>query len=622
MRYIFDIEANDLLDKATKIHCFCYQDLDSSKNGQLTNYEDITQFLNKDDLVLIGHNIIRYDIPLLEKLLKIKVKATLVDTLPLSWTLFPYKDKHGLEYWGEDFGIKKPEISNWSNLPIETYIHRCSEDVKINTRLWQKQHSYLKSLYKDDKEINKYCQYLSFKMDCIREQEEIGISLDIGHCDNMLLKLSSEKEEKVRTLKAAMPKNPLKKKKVYKEAIRDEKGNIYTKGDLFYSFVTTNSLPQDIIIETITGYEEPNPNSHLQIKNWLYSLGWIPEHIKHVRDKKENTSKKIPQIASKFIPGEVCESIKKLFQKEPKLELLNGLSILSHRISIFKGFLEEQKEGKLYPTCVGLTNTLRLQHKIVVNLPGFDKKYGNEVRSCLIANKEELLCGSDLTNIEDRTKRHYIYKYDPKYVEEMNIEGFDAHLDIAILAGFLTKEEADEHKLYEKTKGLEGKSYKSIRHKAKTTNFSATYKVGAESLSRNANISLKEAKKLLEIYWKRNEAILKVEKDLKVKTIYGQKWLKNPISGFWYALRAEKDRFSTLNQGSAVFVFDTWVKYLRQFGIKISLQVHDEALFNINNKKETESIIQKSIEMVNEELKLNIQVGCSSSYGKTYSECH
>ena len=624
MRIIADIETDGLLDTITKIHCFCYQEELSGSSGSITDYKKLTEFLEQPDLVIIGHNFARFDKPALEKILGSKFRFKVIDTLPISWTLYTQYSpmEHSLDDWGNRLGIKKPEISDWSMLPVEEYIHRCSEDVKINIRLWEKQHNYLLKLYGDEKEIDRYCAYLSFKMDCMREQEEIGIKLDVPHVDEMFVKLSKEKEGKISLLKENMPRNPLKKKKVYKDAIRDKNGDIYIKGDLFYAMIDTDEMPKDIVVETITGYEDPNPNSHIQIKNWLYSLGWVPEHIKHVRDKETNEVKKIPQIASKTVPGEVCNSVKKLFEKEPKLETLNGLSILSHRIGIFEGFKEEQINGRLYPTCVGLTNTLRLQHRIVVNLPGFDKKYGTDVRASLIADDGMMLCGSDLSGIEDNTKRHYIYKYDPKYVEEMNVEGFDPHLDIAVLAGFLTKEQAEEHKLYDKTKGKQGTSYKSIRHKAKTTNFSATYKVGVPSLARNAGITEKEAKKLLEIYWKRNKAILQVENALEVKQIMGQKWIKNPVSGFWYTLRAEKDRFSTLNQGTAVYVFDTWLKYLRNLGVKISYQCHDEWLGNVKNEEETDKLIEKAIQKVNEELRLNIQVKCSSSYGKTYSECH
>ena len=57
-------------------------------------------FFDETD-ILVGHNIIRFDIPVVERLLGIKVKAQLVDTLALSWYLFPNRKIHKLEVFLE-----------------------------------------------------------------------------------------------------------------------------------------------------------------------------------------------------------------------------------------------------------------------------------------------------------------------------------------------------------------------------------------------------------------------------------------------------------------------------------------------------------------------------------------
>lgn len=610
--YIFDIETDGI--KATKIWCLAYYCIETKESGEFTNYKDIASFITQKDIILIAHNGVRYDIPTLKRILNIDIKAKLIDTLPISWVLYPTRKLHGLEEWGNYFGVPKPIVKDWENQPIEVYIKRCKEDVKINTKLWLKQYDYLLGLYDNTEDLNRYLQYLTFKIDCVREQEEIGIKLDVDHCKTTLEKLEKEKEAKITEIEAVMPQVAIKKKKVYENAVKDSFGNIFTQGDLFFSAVATER-PKNIEESKIKGWKKPNSNSSVQIKDWLYSLGWKPEHIKHQRNKETGEVKEIPQIGSKNGQGEICDSIKKLFKKEPKLEVLDGYSVLSHRISIFKGFLENEEQGLLYPSCIGLTNTLRLQHKVVVNLPGVDKKYGKEIRSCLVANEGEFLCGSDLSGIEDSTKRHYIYKYDPEYVEEMNRPDFDAHLDIAMLAGFLTKEQVENHK-----KGIE--NHKAVRQKAKVVNFSATYKVGAKTLARNSGLKLKEAEKVLDTYWKRNKAILDVENSLEIKEINSQKWLKNPVSGFWYTLRADKDKFSTLNQGTAVYVFDKWLVYIRKQGIKVSYQCHDEWLANVKNKEETRNKINFAIDKVNEDLKLNVKIGCSVEFGENYANCH
>jgi hypothetical protein len=341
-----------------------------------------------------------------------------------------------------------------------------------------------------------------------------------------------------------MPSKPIIKViKTYKNAVKAKDGNIYTLGDLFFEEAAESSrIQEEIVIEKLMGYEEPNPKSVPQIKDWLYSLGWVPQTIKHDRHKKTQVVKQIPQIHAKDSGGELCNSVKMLYSKAPALESLNGLSVISHRKTILQAFLKDVKEGKIYPSMKGLTNTLRLKHTTVVNLPGVNKLYGKDIRSCLEAKENDFLCGSDLSNIEDKTKRHYIYKYDPQYVEDMNIPGYDAHLEIAILAGLLTKKQVENHK-----KGIE--NHTEIRQKSKVVNFSCTYKCSAETLARNSGFPLPVAKKLIQIYWERNKAILDVENELKVKIINDQKWIQNPVSKFWYSLRADKDKFSTLNQG-------------------------------------------------------------------------
>jgi DNA polymerase I-like protein with 3'-5' exonuclease and polymerase domains len=64
--------------------------------------------------------------------------------------------------------------------------------------------------------------------------------------------------------------------------------------------------------------------------------------------------------------------------------------------------------------------------------------------------------------------------------------------------------------------------------------------------------------------------------------------------------------------------------FLRNLGVRIALQYHDEVLFNVRKGQEerTKQLIDKSIEMVNERLKLNITVACSVQFGSDYADCH
>lgn len=450
---VFDVESDALLDRITKIYCLCYYDVNEGKSVTLTNYEEIRELFKEKDVIFLAHNGIRFDIPALKKIVRVEEPEWLIDSLAISWYLFPERKRHGLEEWGEELGIGKPAIEDWGEGNIEAIIHRCQEDVKINTKLWKKFETILLQLYSKEK-LEEFLKYIHFKLDCVREQEEIGIKFNKELCQKHLELWEKEKEEKVRDLEQAMPKVAIFKIKEYPKAITRKDGTFSKQGELWFDLLKEEGLPIENVkeVKTITGYKEPNANSHEQIKNWLYSLGWKPEHIKHVRDKQTNKTKQIPQIASKLGGGDVCDSIKKLYDQEPKLSLLEGLTVVSHRISILKAFLEDEQEERLFPSMAGLTNTLRLKHKTIVNLPAVEKKYGEQVRELLVADEGAILAGSDLANIEDRTKRHYIYKYDEEYVNTMNTSGYDAHLDLAILAGFMTEDEVNFYKWYEKNK--------------------------------------------------------------------------------------------------------------------------------------------------------------------------
>ena len=168
------------------------------------------------------------------------------------------------------------------------------------------------------------------------------------------------------------------------------------------------------------------------------------------------------------------------------------------------------------------------------------------------------------------------------------------------------------------------KRLKSIRKPYKVVNYSSLYGVKEFKLSRETGMTVKEAKELLDAFWKRNWSIQEVVKNTKVRHIEGSMWLYNPVSRFWYSLRHEKDTFSTLNQSTGVFCFDTWVAVCRRNGIKVIGQFHDEiiALVKCGEEGETKAIMEDAIQIANDKLKLNVPLGIDAQFGKTYAEIH
>lgn len=615
---IFDIEANGL--NADKIWCLAT----NTKTGQIAThkYDQMVSFLTSAE-VLVGHNIIRYDIPTLERILNIKITARLVDTLALSWYLEPERDRHGLEEYGEEFGVPKPVIEDWNNLSVEEYEHRCKEDVRINTRLWNRQWNHLLRIYETEEDAWRLIDYLSFKMDCAAQQEADKWRLDVDKATKLVYAYTEEYNGKVEELRKAMPK-----KLTYKPRTKPDKmflknkiGVLSKAGERWLELLKENNLPEDYdsVIQELVKEEDGNPGSHDQIKAWLYSLGWVPESFEYKRNKETNELRKIPQIKNKQDDsGGICASVKALFELEPRLEILDGMSVLSHRISILTGFLEAVDErGYIKAQIAGFTNTLRFKHKTVVNLPGVDKPYGADIRGCLIATEGFELCGSDMSSLEDRTKQHYMFPYDPEYVKEMQTEGYDPHLSLAVFAGELSKEQADDH-INKRA------SYRTIRQTYKSVNYACVYGARPPRVAITAKCSVPRAETLVDAYWKRNWSVLKIAEDCTVKTVRGQKWLLNPVSKLWYSLRYEKDRFSTLNQGTGVYCFDTWIKHIRSKRPQLTGQFHDECILTVKkgNRDKAEELLRWAISEANKELNLNVKLGIDIQFGENYASVH
>jgi len=162
------------------------------------------------------------------------------------------------------------------------------------------------------------------------------------------------------------------------------------------------------------------------------------------------------------------------------------------------------------------------------------------------------------------------------------------------------------------------------RKKGKATNYSATYGAGGATIARSAGVSEQEGKKLHEAYWRLNWSIPAIADGLTTKVCRRQKWLYNPVSRLWYSLRAEKDRWSTLNQGTGVWCFDTWVKHIRAGGLPLIGQMHDEiiGLIKDGNQDRCTKFLKECIKKTNEEMKLNRELDVDIQYGGTYADIH
>ena len=612
---VFDCEGDGLTP--TKFHVLSYQD--GSEIKSLTNHRDMKDWLLSQK-VLIGHNISLWDIPQLERVLNVEIKAKLIDTLPLSWYLFHYHTVHGLDQWGTRLGVEKPKIDDWENLSIEEYTHRCETDVEINSLLWDRMVVYLSSLYdvpRDSVPNLPIIEYLSFKMGCIALQEKSGWKVDTERAKINRDKLQSLRDKKIEILKGVMPSVPVVVKKTRPKRPFNKNGTPSAVGQRWFNLLSERGLTKDhtdpIYVEK--GLKDPNPASPQQIKDWLFSLGWEPRTFKYEKND-DGTERSIPQV-KKLRDPELCDSVLELADKEPAILELQEFTIIGHRLSTFLNRFAE--EGVRFHADVGgLTNTLRFAHKApFANIPGVDKLYGREVRECLIAEDGYELMGVDMVSLEDNTKQHYIWDYDPEYVKEMQKPGFDPHLDLAVSNGALSYEQMEAHKTGTENHG-------AVRKLWKGGNYGCTYGAYPKRLVRELKIPMSVAKQLFDGFWKRNWAIKEVAANQKIKNIKGNLWVMCPLNGFWLSLRDEKDIFSTINQHTGAYCFDTWLGEVLSRRRQLTAQFHDEGVWMIKkgNRDKATKLMEDSIKAANEKLNLNVELKIDIKFGDRYSEIH
>ncbi|MGF6139062.1 hypothetical protein [Pseudomonas laurylsulfatiphila] len=622
-----------------------YFDLDLIDNVQYKNIsvrplDKLQSFLSS------GHKLYMHNGKLFdnEALIFLKVdeieQCHIEDTLYMSWYLDPKRMRHGLGEYGEDYGIPKPVVEDWENQTQDEYNHRVMQDVRIQYRLVKEQTAQLKKMYPQG--FGHVLEYINLKANHMQTQQRNKWKLDEENCAKLQVVLEDKLEIQVVELQKVMPK-------VEKFGIKEPpakpykaNGELSAHGLKWFTLLLQNHLPKDTrFVKVVLKIEEPNPNSPSQVKDWLDSYGWVPETFKFTRDKETGEEKKTPQVNVPNSGGKVDPGIIALIKKHPNagFENIKGLGILKHRLGMVKGFLSNAVDGYLTARAQGFTNTLRLKHKELVNLPSGRVPYGEDIRALLVAELDYTLLGSDLSSLEDKCKHHYQWPLDPEYVKLQQQPGFDPHLMICGMAEILSEAEIafyKEHK-HDKDPSDEMKAklaYLDLkRYGGKGTNYACQYGAGAKTVARTAGVSQAIGDKLWQAYQDLNWSIKAIAESTTVMKSCGYSWQLNPVNKIWYWLKSEKDRFSTLCQGTGSYICDIWIEAIHsicreRYGSNAFVlgEFHDEVILKLKDKPKAkeimEGIVQEAIGRVNAMLKLNTTLACDVSFGNNYSLIH
>lgn len=398
---VFDIEANGLLDTITKVHCMVFSSIDGKEVDKFTPLElkAACKFMDGCD-VLIGHNVIPYDFPAIEKILGYKYKGRMVDTLIMSRLQQPnrpapphakdrkaaFRAPHGLYSWGVRVGIDKPEIDEWEEYTPDI-LHRCEEDVKINVAVYH-------ALQEEAKGFNwRNAHMLSFKLfENLALQAKAGWKLDIKHVKRSLQLCAHWVGRIDRILEESLPYicKPAETKKegeynyVRRVFLKNGKyadGPIRHYGDDVHQVAAPFSRIECRKIKL---------GSDQEVKDFLLANGWIPDAW-NTNDAGENTSPKL----NKDTTFDGVEG------GAGKLIVLR--SRINDRASIMEGYLRNVRaDGRIESQVTGLADTRRMKHKQVVNVPNADAFLGPMMRKCFIAREGYKLVGCDAAGCQDR----------------------------------------------------------------------------------------------------------------------------------------------------------------------------------------------------------------------------
>jgi hypothetical protein len=181
---VFDTEGVGLNSGATKLHNLCFTE-DGKEFHYTTCYDEMLQWLSEPDVIWVCHSAVGHDMPAIKSVLGYEMNyRDFWDTLGISWYLYPYRPKHGLETIGVEHGIKKVKVAEhqWVEGDPELMKERVVEDVRINWAEFQKQKARLCEIYgttEVTEEILRFIRYISFRMDCLREQQEYPLTVGL-----------------------------------------------------------------------------------------------------------------------------------------------------------------------------------------------------------------------------------------------------------------------------------------------------------------------------------------------------------------------------------------------------------------------------------------------------------
>ena len=528
MDLVFDIETDDL--KATKIHCLVAQDIDTNQLYKFppNRLEEGYELLTKANR-LIGHNIIGFDIPMVEKFGGVDLSnKPVVDTLVMSRLFNPVREGgHSLETWGYRLGFKKIEFDDYKNYSNEMLTY-CTRDVQLNAVLFHKLREEGRGF---DKESVKLEQSVA---EVIKQQEINGFKFDMKKAELLLAELRQKMQEaedevhkefkpKLVDIKQVTPK----KKKdgtLSKVGLTDEE---------YQNILDTNNFKPFMRRKL----QDFNLGSRKQIGEYLIEFGWKP--------------KRFTPTGQPIVDEKTLANIDNI----PQAKLIAYYLLYQKRIAQIDSWIKAvEDDGRVHGFVIpNGTITGRMTHRNpnMAQVPNLGSLYGKECRSCWTVREGYKLVGIDASSLELRMLAHYMQ--DEEFTNEI-ING-------------------DIHTFNQKIAGLKS------RHQAKTFIYALIYGAGDTKLGQVVGGNQRDGQRVRQHFFD-NKPTFKSLRD-RVQKASEKKWLKG-LDGRRLLIRTQHAALNTLLQGGgaivmkrALIMLQSLIK-LNTLDARFVANIHDE----------------------------------------------
>jgi len=362
-KIIIDIETDST---ASKIWCAVTKDLTNQEVNLWTEARELQKYLKPDD-ILIGHNIIGFDAPVLRKHWHLNINSDqLQDTLIMSRLLNPViEGGHSLRSWGLRLGNLKDEFKDFDGGLSDEMVKYCKQDVEVTAQLYERVSNDLL---------------------------DWGVSTDLEHSVAVILKKQEENGFKLDVRKAMSLLVEWKKRL----------GEIEEELQQVFRPIVTERISEKTGKKLKDKVEIFNPGSRKQIAERLMALGWKP---------KKHTEK-----GAVIIDEKVLSTI-----DIPEARFIEEYLLIQKRVAQVESWLDhadnsDRVHGKVI-TNGAVTGRMTHNNPNMAQVPRVGNPFGEECRSLWIADEGKVLVGIDASGIELRVLSHHCQ--DPEYIREV-----------------------------------------------------------------------------------------------------------------------------------------------------------------------------------------------------------